>query len=315
MYKTMMGVPFPNVEISTTNIVHLGKVRIIILLSGIQFVCSLPQNNYPNYQEPSKLLLPPLAPPTISTRILPPLHSNIYTNGLPESNGNLFNSLNTPEAENYYANDRSSAGSYYHNPFLNNFHANENPTKILDPPPVKVPVSTQRPVTSTTTKEPIILQRPNAPLSLAEWENYNIREPYGPGTYAWGYDIEDPQTGNVQFRSEERHANGTVTGSYGYLEPNGNVRVTHYIADGRGYRTRVENSQYKSLLPSFRRAPTTQQSPSPQLLAAIQSQKIQQQNPNYSIRDQYQRPIDQQYQATNDNAKFNYFFIPTDKQF
>lgn len=81
------------------------------------------------------------------------------------------------------------------------------------------------------------------------------------------------------------------------------------------FRTRVENSQYKSLLPSFRRAPTTEQSPSPQLLAAIQSQKIIQQNPNYSIRDQYQRPIDQQYQAANDNAKFNYFFIPTDKKF
>lgn len=58
----------------------------------------------------------------------------------------------------------------------------------------------------------------------------------GPGTYAYGYDIEDPVTGNIQFRQEERHANGIVTGSYGYVDANGTPQVTHYVSDENGYR-------------------------------------------------------------------------------
>jgi Insect cuticle protein len=58
----------------------------------------------------------------------------------------------------------------------------------------------------------------------------------GPGTYAFGYDIDDAQTGNTQFREEERLPNGTVIGKYGYVEPDGNIHVVNYIADERGYR-------------------------------------------------------------------------------
>ncbi|RZC41955.1 Chitin bind 4 domain containing protein, partial [Asbolus verrucosus] len=73
-------------------------------------------------------------------------------------------------------------------------------------------------------------------LSVVDWTDYNHHEPAGPGTYAFGYDIEDPATNNIQFRNEERHPNGTVTGSYGYVEPDGNVRIVHYVADHNGYR-------------------------------------------------------------------------------
>lgn len=69
-----------------------------------------------------------------------------------------------------------------------------------------------------------------------QWNDYNYRQPEGEGTYAFGYDIEDGATSNVQYRNEERHANGTVTGSYGYLMPDGNVMTVNYVADKDGYR-------------------------------------------------------------------------------
>ncbi|XP_024081006.1 cuticle protein 19-like [Cimex lectularius] len=73
-------------------------------------------------------------------------------------------------------------------------------------------------------------------LSYFNWENQ------GPGTYSFGYEIEDPKTGNVQFRHEEKYPNGTVRGKYGLVEPDGNVKVVHYTADEYGYRARVEDS-------------------------------------------------------------------------
>ncbi|KAJ9588162.1 hypothetical protein L9F63_018466, partial [Diploptera punctata] len=94
-------------------------------------------------------------------------------------------------------------------------------------------------VTGTSKSAPHIGGR----LSEAEWQGYNEIEHNGPGTYAFGYDVDDPHTGNVQFREEERHPNGTVTGSYGVVEPDGNVKVVHYIADERGYRVTIENSR------------------------------------------------------------------------
>ncbi|KAJ8972077.1 hypothetical protein NQ314_000390 [Rhamnusium bicolor] len=72
--------------------------------------------------------------------------------------------------------------------------------------------------------------------SLVDWTNYNAYEPEGRGTYAFGYDVEDPETNNIQFRDEERHPNGTITGSYGYLRPDGMVHIAHYVADDKGYR-------------------------------------------------------------------------------
>lgn len=79
---------------------------------------------------------------------------------------------------------------------------------------------------------------PPARLStvIADWAQYSHLDHQGRGSYSFGYDIEDPETNNVQFRNEERHPNGTIIGSYGYLEPNGNIHMVHYIADNYGYR-------------------------------------------------------------------------------
>lgn len=74
------------------------------------------------------------------------------------------------------------------------------------------------------------------PILQSEWSDYNVRDPTGPGTYLFGYDIEDDATNNVQFRNEERHFNGTVTGSYGHMQPDGNILIVHYTADKKGYR-------------------------------------------------------------------------------
>ncbi|KDR20837.1 larval cuticle protein 16/17-like [Zootermopsis nevadensis] len=80
-------------------------------------------------------------------------------------------------------------------------------------------------------------------LSEAEWESYHETNHQGPGTYAFGYDVEDPASGNTQFRQEERHPNGTVTGSYGVIEPDGNVRIVRYIADSMGYRATMQTTK------------------------------------------------------------------------
>ncbi|CAD7080731.1 unnamed protein product [Hermetia illucens] len=83
-------------------------------------------------------------------------------------------------------------------------------------------------------------QLPTAPVTYAQFPSYNIQEPNGPGTYAFGFEFEDPASGNIQFRDEERLANGTVRGSYGYVRPDGMLTLTRYWDDGTGYRSETE---------------------------------------------------------------------------
>lgn len=57
-----------------------------------------------------------------------------------------------------------------------------------------------------------------------------------PGVYSFNYDVSDDATGNSQYRTEDRFANGTVTGAYGYVDAFGTPQRFRYVADQAGYR-------------------------------------------------------------------------------
>ena len=44
------------------------------------------------------------------------------------------------------------------------------------------------------------------------------------------------QTLTGQYRREQRHLDGSVTGTYGWVDPNGILRLFDYISDAGGYR-------------------------------------------------------------------------------
>ncbi|EGK97283.1 AGAP013248-PA [Anopheles gambiae str. PEST] len=168
---------------------------------------------------------------------------------------------------------------------------------------------------------------------------YNFIDPYGPGTYAFGYEIEDPQTGNVQFRDEEKLKNGTVRGSYGYMQPDGSVIITSFVADEGGYRAKTEirraNGQTVASFPApapssapgsqDRYFPAYDQQAStinPAIVAALQQQQHINLNPTYNpildpgvIDPQYAAAIvghirDQQYSPGQGLVQYPYG-IPT----
>jgi hypothetical protein len=51
------------------------------------------------------------------------------------------------------------------------------------------------------------------------------------GSYQFGYDVGP----NGQFHHEKRGPDGITYGCYGYIDPDGRLRATHYIVD-QGYR-------------------------------------------------------------------------------
>ncbi|XP_073843581.1 uncharacterized protein [Musca autumnalis] len=76
---------------------------------------------------------------------------------------------------------------------------------------------------------------------VTSYYRHNI---YGPNTYAFGFEVHDKATGNIQFRDEKRFGNGSIKGSYGYVKPDGSVTVTHFRADkDQGYSSQTENFQ------------------------------------------------------------------------
>lgn len=90
-----------------------------------------------------------------------------------------------------------------------------------------------------------------ARLSLAEHvPSYYYTNIDGvPGTYSFGYDVLDAWSGNTQYRNEERYPNGTVVGSYGYIDAYGRPLRYRYIADERGYRVTKEKPRPMMAVP------------------------------------------------------------------
>lgn len=72
--------------------------------------------------------------------------------------------------------------------------------------------------------------RAQEPFSNEFPAQYHIQTDQGPSRFFRF------QTSSGQFRKERRHPNGDVEGSYGWVDPNGILRLFDYIADAGGYR-------------------------------------------------------------------------------
>ncbi|GBL84174.1 hypothetical protein AVEN_118580-1 [Araneus ventricosus] len=63
-----------------------------------------------------------------------------------------------------------------------------------------------------------------------------------PQPYDFAYKTADDR-GTRQHRTESADSSGTVTGSYGYVDPFGMYRRVEYVADVDGYRTTVHSNE------------------------------------------------------------------------
>nr|CAD7198152.1 unnamed protein product [Timema douglasi] len=55
---------------------------------------------------------------------------------------------------------------------------------------------------------------------------------FNTSAYDFGYEVGP----NGQFHHENKGPDGVVYGCYGYVDPDGKLRATHYVSDGWGYR-------------------------------------------------------------------------------
>ncbi|KAI9565972.1 Cuticle protein 6 [Daphnia sinensis] len=69
------------------------------------------------------------------------------------------------------------------------------------------------------------------------------------GAYTFGYDTGGGE--HQSYRVETRSPDGTVTGRYGYVDPEGVLRIVDYVADRRGYRPKITTRYPVSRTTSF----------------------------------------------------------------
>ena len=72
--------------------------------------------------------------------------------------------------------------------------------------------------------------RAQEPFSNEFPSQYHIQTDQGPSRFFRF------QTSTGQFRKERRNPDGSVVGSYGWVDPNGVLRLFDYISDDAGYR-------------------------------------------------------------------------------
>uniref|UniRef100_A0A1A9VMV7 Cuticle protein 6 n=1 Tax=Glossina austeni TaxID=7395 RepID=A0A1A9VMV7_GLOAU len=75
------------------------------------------------------------------------------------------------------------------------------------------------------------LAKSNHKHDSTEASDYYQSNLYGPHTYTFGYMVNNKASGNVQFRNESKYGNNTVQGSYGYVQPDQSLIVTHHFTD------------------------------------------------------------------------------------
>lgn len=61
------------------------------------------------------------------------------------------------------------------------------------------------------------------------------------GDYKFGYETGKGSNGDESFRKETRDADGTVRGSYGYVDPTGKQVTVHYEAGREGFKILTED--------------------------------------------------------------------------
>ncbi|KAI9575259.1 hypothetical protein GQX74_013099 [Glossina fuscipes] len=59
--------------------------------------------------------------------------------------------------------------------------------------------------------------------------NYYQTNLYGSHTYSFGYEINNKASGKIQFRNESKYGNNAVQGSYGYLQRDRGLILTHHF--------------------------------------------------------------------------------------
>ena len=75
---------------------------------------------------------------------------------------------------------------------------------------------------------------------------YLIQTDQGPERLFWY------QTLTGQFRKEKRLEDGSVTGSYGWVDPNGVLRLYDYVSDNLGYRQVFMNMNIVNFLEAIK---------------------------------------------------------------
>ncbi|XP_022705717.1 probable ATP-dependent RNA helicase ddx17 isoform X2 [Varroa jacobsoni] len=87
---------------------------------------------------------------------------------------------------------------------------------------------------SNTPKKPVVVHPPASVHYVSIGEKLE-------GDYKFGYETGKGSNGDESFRTETRDADGTVRGSYGYVDPRGKQITVHYEAGREGFKILSED--------------------------------------------------------------------------